>query len=270
MTDSLRLTKPYMHGPAVTRVQELLKVAPQDGIYGPATCEAVRAYQSKHGIEADGIVGPATWALIRGKVQEVDCSIVDIRDTHARPRLYGKKRNWSNIIGVTLHQTGCNMPADPQKWRNLNAHYGITKEGVIVWANDETDMIWHGNNLSQATIGVEIEGNFEGVSGLPATLWKGGGPACYLTDAQLMASGSLFVHLSNRFVENDSLWRKVYAHRQSSGTRRGDPGSEIWQKIALPWIQGLAMPSMDGGPEFHLDSGKPIPDSWDSSRIARF
>jgi len=35
-----------------------------DGIFGPGTEEAVKAAQSKFGLEADGIVGGATWAAI--------------------------------------------------------------------------------------------------------------------------------------------------------------------------------------------------------------
>lgn len=37
-----------------------------DGIYGPATCAAVTAYQRSRGIAADGIVGPVTWQYLLG------------------------------------------------------------------------------------------------------------------------------------------------------------------------------------------------------------
>ncbi|WP_100012361.1 peptidoglycan-binding protein [Lentibacillus sediminis] len=71
----LRLTSPYMQGENVRELQEALVAnnfypdvnAPDygiDGYYGPATEDAVRRYQSVHGLYVDGIAGAATFASL--------------------------------------------------------------------------------------------------------------------------------------------------------------------------------------------------------------
>jgi cell wall-associated NlpC family hydrolase len=53
------LLKLGSRGPAVTRVQRALGIA-ADGIFGPQTRRAVRAFQKRHGLLVDWIVGPQT------------------------------------------------------------------------------------------------------------------------------------------------------------------------------------------------------------------
>lgn len=53
------------HGTLVRRVQRLLHL-PDDGIFGPHTRKAVKAFQRSHHLLVDGQVGPQTWrALLR-------------------------------------------------------------------------------------------------------------------------------------------------------------------------------------------------------------
>jgi hypothetical protein len=54
------------NGPAIRAVQRLLKHKfgyniNVDGIFGPATKDAVKDFQTNHGLSSDGIVGPKTW-----------------------------------------------------------------------------------------------------------------------------------------------------------------------------------------------------------------
>src|ERR1700754_1708138 len=51
------------HGPRVVKVQRWLGIG-ADGIFGPGTQAAVKAFQRSHGLTADGIVGPATWSAL--------------------------------------------------------------------------------------------------------------------------------------------------------------------------------------------------------------
>lgn len=59
--------KPYPTGKDVERIQNALnnavgkKIVKVDGVYGPATEKAVKAYQKRHSLSVDGIVGKNTW-----------------------------------------------------------------------------------------------------------------------------------------------------------------------------------------------------------------
>ena len=55
----VELLKVGSRGPAVVRVQRALGIT-ADGIFGPQTRRAVRAFQKRHGLLVDGVVGPQT------------------------------------------------------------------------------------------------------------------------------------------------------------------------------------------------------------------
>jgi peptidoglycan hydrolase-like protein with peptidoglycan-binding domain len=57
---------PRLEGEDVRAVQERLSLlgywpGDADGIYGPATEDAVKRFQTTNGLEVDGIVGRQTW-----------------------------------------------------------------------------------------------------------------------------------------------------------------------------------------------------------------
>ncbi len=65
----LRLTTPYMAGADVKQVQAALlakgyKVVNADGIFGPATDKAVRAFLADEKLAVDGVVGPVARAAL--------------------------------------------------------------------------------------------------------------------------------------------------------------------------------------------------------------
>jgi N-acetylmuramoyl-L-alanine amidase len=57
-------------GERVRELQALLKLK-ADGIFGPATEAAVKAFQKSKGLKADGMIGPQTWAVLSAKTTPV-------------------------------------------------------------------------------------------------------------------------------------------------------------------------------------------------------
>ena len=75
-----RATRPYPNGSGVRAVQQALasvyfypdkgaKNNGIDGVYGPKTADAVRRFQSMHGLVADGVYGPATRAALQKAIK---------------------------------------------------------------------------------------------------------------------------------------------------------------------------------------------------------
>lgn len=279
----LFLTVPRLRGQAIKRLQEMLLHngydvggTGADGVYGKNTMRAVVSFQLSKNMRSDGVVDLETWRAIEKSVTKKDDlegtlktpvpgTIVDISKDHQKPRLYSSgrsPRSWGSITGVTLHQTGCTLSEAQTRWYPLNAHIGVLKNGTILLVNELTDFIWHAQGFSHHTIGIEFNGNFWGVDTDNSTWWAGGGPASFLTSEQKIASKVLLRYLILRFSENNAVFKRVYAHRQASGDRLADPGSEIWRLVAMPWMEEIG--ATDGGPEFKYGTGRPIPKEWNS------
>lgn len=102
-------------------MQRALGIA-ADGIFGPATKRALRAYQRRHGLVADGIAGPQTLASLRN-----------------RPRATRRGgTDKSTASGVRPLQRKLGIPADgifgPQTEaavERFQRHHGLTVDGVV-------------------------------------------------------------------------------------------------------------------------------------------
>jgi len=273
-----------MHGPGVKRLQELGDLlgfdrGPNDGVYGPNTEAAVHGMQRHFGLLEDGICGPITWRAIRRAVDSIargapdtveyslgyGPGIHDRRDLHDHPKLYKCARYASTIDTIALHQCGCKMPLLPGGWDRLNAHIGITRDGLVIIANDFLDWIWHAQGLSRRSIGIEIAGNFPGLMDKPRTLWKGGGGPHSLTDGQRAAIPAAMEFIRHEAARLGFKIKHIMAHRQATSSRIADPGEQIWKVIGLP-LQ-VQLDATDGGNDFHTGNGRPIPNEWDPRRL---
>jgi N-acetyl-anhydromuramyl-L-alanine amidase AmpD len=229
-----------------------------DGDLGPETKSAMAAFAAAHGIPKD----------VEGAIMAAPLPVDDETETHPglqwRDREY---RPWSKITGITLHQTAVLFGENPQRWHAMNAHIGITRNGRALMICPLQRIVWHGNSLNDTTVGIEVDGYFEGVEGQRRTLWN---PA---TDPkreplkpspqQIEACRRTIRWIRDLVRTHGGQLLYIHAHRQSSRLRQSDPGSAIWQACGV-WAQrelGLS----DGGPGW-TSGGLPIPTAWDPSR----
>lgn len=276
----LKLTeKPYMRGPAVRRWQEMcitlgysVGASGADGVFGKDTDTATRALQGDLGLDKDGIVGPKTWAAAEQKlagttptppaypwpVYTVDgVEIHDCRNFFTPPKNYTYDRLGATISGVMMHRTACVLGENPKRWESINCHVGVTLSGKIILMHHFWRMIWHGNHPSPNTVGVEWDGNPEGI---PGVYWKPGGGPHPMTEAQLKASPVLFSLMKREIETIGGQLRNVLAHRQSSEDREYDPGWHCWQTVGLEWQTRIGRKSDVSAT---WKTGKSIPREWD-------
>ncbi|MFA5135273.1 MAG: peptidoglycan-binding protein [Patescibacteria group bacterium] len=248
------LDSPRMKGPAVRRWQEVLIALGYDigswgadGVFGPACEGATKAFQKSAGLSADGIVGGTTWAAAEVRMSttlprvapstqttENEIQVLDYRGKIKPPKNGRHTRAWSDITGIVLHRTACEMGENPERYFTVNAHISVTLGGKIILCHPWEMAIWHSHGTSMWTVGIEFTGNPEGKVGY---WWKPGGGPHPITDAQVKAADKLLEMLMAEFARNGQTIKYILAHRQSSRDRESDPGFDAWRKIAIPWME---------------------------------
>jgi N-acetyl-anhydromuramyl-L-alanine amidase AmpD len=189
---------------------------------------------------------------------------------------HGPKGKWkvgrrpaSKVTGICLHQTACVLGERPERWDTVGAHVGITRSGAVIWLHDFTHVVAHGNGWNKQTVGIEIDGLYAGIEGDDSTVWDDPSTrrrevGLELPEVQAEAAREAVRWIAREARDRGAVVRALVAHRQSSADRRNDPGSAIWQRVALPMSVELGL--SDGGPGFRIGDGMAIPEAWDVSR----
>lgn len=279
-----RQLKRGSRGKAVRQVQKaLVKLGYElpkfgvDGDLGHETLAALQEFALDHGrsekklpnedgpIEAALIGELLATAAIRKPPKPRGIELVDATGDH--PNAHAKRvRPWTDITGITLHQTGIHMTNTVKRFHRLRAHIGIIDPngvGTIVQVYPLTTLLWHANKLNPHTVGIEINGLFEGVEGRGLPRYQRHLELCHPSAAQIEAARKCLKWICDEVARHGGAVRHVFAHRQASSTRRADPGSRVWQEVALWAGQHLGLQTQ---PKVTYGKGRPIPAAWDPSQ----
>ena len=97
-----------------------------DGNFGPQTENAVKAFQSGHGLAADGIVGPQTWPRLvvqvrKGSTGDAVKAVQEVMKFHDQ----------SGGEGPPIHVDGIFGPQTDSWIRGFQTALGIASDGIV-------------------------------------------------------------------------------------------------------------------------------------------
>lgn len=182
-------------------------------------------------------------------------------------------RDPATIDTICLHQMAVTMgarTADVQlergdkrrgRWRRalgVHAHVSTFIDNAVVPAYPLTAYVWHGNGANERSIGLEIEGLYNG---------RPGGSDSEPTDLTIATAREAVQWIVAAAASEGITIRRLVAHRQYSASRRADPGWRLWREVAL-WAESELELALD--PTHAQDGGYPIPQSWDPRQSAPY
>ena len=230
--------------------------------------------------------------------------LVDVRHeqevAHRKTRVRRGKtveRDVAAVTGIVVHQTavafgltdkqlmasgGNRQLALARRGLNVACHAIAFRDGFFAAVRPLRHFVHHGNGLNAYTLGLESDGLYPGLRDDPATVPERedldttrGEPDMVTTTIVDAARAALRWMVEEGRREGMPLVN-IYAHRQSSGTRRSDPGEELWTRVveeyAIPTLglrahYALSLPSkLRGKP----NNGRPIPLAWSKHGVGRY
>lgn len=177
----------------------------------------------------------------------------------------------SAVDGVCLHQAAISFGGQGEaRYRralHVATHALAFTDGVGALSAPPSWWMSGAGPLNRQVVHLEVEGLYSGLLDDPTTApredlettWQGSEPH-ELTETTIETARATLRALVDATREWGADLRYLYAHRQSSATRRSDPGEALWRAL-VPWAErelGLVP-----RPGFTLGNGRQIPRAWD-------
>lgn len=214
--------------------------------------------------------------------------VMDFRDEQPNPppKYNGKRkhkivkksvvvRDPKDVDSITVHQTACVFGKSPHQETRYHRALGVAchalsfNDGVVALPNPIPWYVYHGNGFNKNSLGLEIEGSFVGCPDDPESpvredLQSHWGDDSRITPLTELGAETACVALERLMFEAEK-WganiKYINAHRQSSATRRSDPGYEIWNDVVLAFaVKELGLKTQ---PLLKIGKGRRIPLVWD-------
>lgn len=221
--------------------------------------------------------------------------LYDLREERVvvRPKVRianGKAVHTKPKTGLMLHQTAVEFGVTKNQIRAANGDTDLAlarralniSTPVTIFTTPDMRVLlvlsapftWHmnhGNGANGETLGVEIAGRFEGLLGDRSTLWcPDGRGTCVptrVTDEVVQGWRAAIVHVVELARTEGHPLVDLFAHRQSSETRRSDPGEFLWEQVAIPVADEVGLKIH---PNRVWGSGRRLPEQWDPLGEARY
>lgn len=207
------------------------------------------------------------------------------------------ERDPKAINAVTIHQMACEMGltaarikraggdaslAMAQRALGIACHAAAFRGGQSVLSAPARWYVQHGNAHNPTHLGLEIDGRHPGLDDDPSTTpiredikstW-GGPPTVYTALLIETACDALTWLVESAWAEGMPI-EYIDAHRQSSGTRRSDPGERLWRDVvlgyAVPTLRLKTRPAVVWAASTKTAKpGRPIPIEWDRDGVGTY
>ncbi len=199
------------------------------------------------------------------------------------------RRSPRDVDGIVLHQTaveygltqrqvdaagGDKRLALARRGLDVACHAIAFRSGVYAATHPLEVHVNHGNGLNPRSLGLEVDGRYAGLEDDPATAARedlkttwGGSPTA-LSELTVETARAALRWLVEAGRAAGMPISKIWAHRQSSATRRSDPGEALWRAVVLDYavpVLGLVTE-----PELVVGDGRAIPRAWDPAGRAGY